>query len=55
MEGFTQKYTIVQLLEARNKGDEYASSDWPLHMTIAGIFAIDLAASGLLEKLDGCC
>lgn len=51
MESFSQKYTIVQLLQEMKEGEEYASSDWPLHVTIAGIFAIDLAESGLFERL----
>jgi 2'-5' RNA ligase len=41
MERMTQKYTIVQLLEDRQEGDEYAPSDWPLHVTLSDIFAID--------------
>lgn len=51
MEPFTQKYTIAQLLEPMAEGVEYASADWPLHVTIAGIFAVDLVGSQLIEQL----
>lgn len=51
MEALTQKYTIAQLLEPMAEGAEYASADWPLHVTIAGIFALDLASSSLVERL----
>jgi 2'-5' RNA ligase len=51
MEVFTQKYTIAQLLEPMAEGTEYASADWPLHVTIAGIFEVDLVGSSLVERL----
>ena len=51
MPKFTQKYTIIQLLEPIEDGAEWAVPDWPLHVTIADIFAIDLEGSHLLEKL----
>lgn len=51
METFTQKYTIVQLLEPMNEGDEYDPSDWPLHVTLADIFAVDCDINDLFVQL----
>lgn len=51
-ENFTQKYTIVQLLEAMPDGAEYYWRDWPLHVTIADIFATNWEPSTIVEKLS---
>lgn len=51
MERFTQKYIIVQLLEPMAEGAEYASADWPLHVTLAGIFSVDLTGERVIEQL----
>lgn len=51
MERFSQKYTIVQLLEPMSEGAEYASADWPLHVTLAGIFAVDLMGKHIIARL----
>lgn len=52
MQKFTQKYVIVQLLEDMPEGTEFASSDWPLHVTIAGTFAVDWDTNNLHHKLE---
>lgn len=41
MQKFTQKYTIIMLLEDRPVGYEFTSTDWPLHSTIADTFAVN--------------
>lgn len=41
MPKFTQKYTIICLLEDVEEGYEYASSEWPLHTTLADTFSIE--------------
>lgn len=51
MDKFTQKYTIVQLLKDLPDGYEYSMKDWPLHVTLADIFAIDGKWSDVLEDL----
>lgn len=38
---YSQKYCLVQPLDSIRLGDEFAASDWPLHITIVGVFAID--------------
>lgn len=52
MTTFTQKYTLVQLLEEIEEGYEYSSSNWPLHTTIADTFAVDWDKDNLLAKLE---
>ena len=51
MQTFTQKYTIVQLLEDMPEGAQFPSSSWPLHATIVGTFAIDWDVPTMIGKL----
>lgn len=52
MPSFTQKYTIVQLIEDLPDGYEYSMKDWPLHVTLADVFAIDGVWTDLLKDLE---
>jgi len=47
---YSQKYTIVQLLEPLAIGEELSRIEWPLHITMADVFAVDLNTS-LIEQL----
>lgn len=49
---FAQKYTIVQLLENVPEGVEYDWRDWPLHVTMADIFAIDWDVATMMAKMS---
>ncbi len=51
MQKFTQKYTIVALLEVMEEGYKFPPNKWPLHITIADTFAIDWDINELIEKL----
>jgi hypothetical protein len=51
MQQFTQKYAIIQLLEAMKDGTEYLASNWPLHTTIVDTFAIDWDVPTMTRKL----
>ncbi|HJP80767.1 MAG TPA: 2'-5' RNA ligase family protein [Candidatus Saccharimonadales bacterium] len=51
MQHFSQKYTILQLLETIPDGMEFSANEWPLHVTIADTFAIDWDESLLAERL----
>lgn len=51
MQKFTQKYTIICLLEDVDEEYEFSSSSWPLHLTLADVFAIDWSEEVLKEKL----
>ena len=52
MQKFTQKYTIISLLEDKEEGDEYTSNSWPLHVTIADTFSIEMDFSKFIEELS---
>lgn len=52
MQKFSQKYTLIQLLEPMPEGTEYDWKEWPLHVTVADIFAIHWDVPTLLEKLS---
>ena len=39
---YSQKYTLVVFLEPIEVGATFDMADWPLHITIADVFAIDL-------------
>lgn len=51
MQKFTQKYTIITLLEDVEEGYEYPSNKWPLHITLADTFATDWDINELIEEL----
>lgn len=51
MQKFSQKYLIAQFLKEIEEGDEYPASDWPLHVTIAPIFAVNWKNDNLTGKL----
>ena len=38
---YTQKYSIVCMLQPYKVGDEFTYETWPLHVTMADVFAID--------------
>lgn len=51
MEAYSQKYVIVQLLEEVAEGTEFAMSEWPLHVTVVGVFAISWSVPEMAERL----
>jgi len=51
MQEFTQKYTLAQLLEPMPEGTEYAASDWPLHVTLADVFATNWDVPTMVGEL----
>lgn len=52
MQKFTQKYTLIQLLEAVPEDTQFSSSSWPLHSTIVDIFAIDWDVPTMIKNLE---
>ncbi len=46
MTEFSQKYCLVQFLEPVDDGFTFSAKDWPLHSTIAGVFAFDRSRYG---------
>jgi len=51
MQKFTQKYTVICLLEDVEEGYSFSSSDWPLHTTLVDTFAIDWDVETLQKKI----
>ncbi len=51
MQKFTQKYTIIALLEEKPEGYEYPSNNWPLHVTIADTFSIEWDIAKFKDEL----
>ena len=39
---YSQKYTIVQFFQQIDEGETFAMADWPLHTTLADVFAINI-------------
>lgn len=42
---YSQKYTLVAFLAPTGAGTEFTMADWPLHVTLADVFAITLNAA----------
>ncbi len=52
MQKFTQKYTIITLIEPEEEGYEFDSSNWPLHVTIADTFSVECNTHELIDYLN---
>lgn len=48
---YSQKYCLVSFLEPVIDGTEFAMTEWPLHVTLADAFAINLFETGIESKL----
>ena len=42
---YSQKYALVSFLEPLEVNAEFTMADWPLHITLADVFAINLEAA----------
>ena len=51
MERFTQKWTLVSFLDPIAVGTQFFWKNWPLHVTLAGTFAVDWDVDNLLDRL----
>lgn len=47
MENFSQKWVIASLLEELKDGTQFNYTDFPLHLTLAGVFAVNLSGEQL--------
>lgn len=52
MEEFTQKWGVISLLENASEGSEFYFTDFPLHVTLAGVFAVDKSGQQLFVELN---
>lgn len=51
MTKFTQKYSLISMLEPAEEGLEFFWKDYPLHITLASVFAVDWESTNLFDKL----
>ncbi len=49
---YSQKYCLVHFISPIANGAEFSMANWPLHVTLADVFAIDLARTDVLHKLS---
>lgn len=57
MPEYSQKYTIVQFFGETSVGESFHMRDWPLHITLADVFAITLTdelMSELARYIERC-
>lgn len=48
---YSQKYSLVSFLHPIDISTEFNMVDWPLHVTLADVFAIDLNSTNIETKL----
>jgi 2'-5' RNA ligase len=52
-----QKYALITLIEPADEGTKFSMKNFPRHVTLAGVFAVDTDSSGiysgLVALLDG--
>lgn len=51
MQKLTQKWAVIAPLEKIKEGDVFYYTDSPLHITLAGVFAVDAKGAELVQKL----
>jgi 2'-5' RNA ligase len=51
MQKFAQKWSLISLLEPVEVGFEFFWKDYPLHVTLASVFALDWETDDLISKL----
>lgn len=49
---YTQKYTLVSFIRPIAIGAEFGMVDWPLHITLADVFAVDRMGTNIESKLN---
>lgn len=52
---YSQKYTLVQFFQPMDEAETFPMTDWPLHITLVDVFAIDITdelMNDLKEYLD---
>lgn len=49
---YSQKYTLMQILQPVDEGGSFHMSEWPLHITLTDVFAVDLTIE-LIRDIQG--
>jgi uncharacterized protein YnzC (UPF0291/DUF896 family) len=48
---YSQKFSLVHFLTVVEPGTEFKMDQWPMHVTLADVFAIDLEGTDVMPKL----
>jgi hypothetical protein len=48
---YSQKYCLVSFIQPINSGAEFNMTDWPLHVTLVDVFAIDRESTNIESEL----
>lgn len=48
---YSQKYCLVSFLEPQTRDNEFSMAEWPLHITLTDVFAVDRDATNLDKKV----
>ena len=49
---YSQKYSLVHFVQPISAGTEFNMDEWPLHITVADVFAIDRITTKIDAKLE---
>ena len=49
---YSQKYCLVHFINRQPNHSEFNMNQWPLHITLADVFAISLEQSAFIDKLE---
>lgn len=49
---YSQKYCLVHFIDLQQDNSEFNMDHWPLHITLADVFAIDLEQSAIIKNLE---
>lgn len=52
---YSQKYCLAHFVSPQQDDAEFHMNNWPLHITLADVFAIDLEQSDAVMKLEALC
>lgn len=48
---YSHKYTLMQIFQHIDEGDSFHMTEWPLHTTLADVFAVNLTTE-LIEDIQ---
>jgi hypothetical protein len=49
---YSQKYCLVHFITPLDVGSEFSMNDWPLHITLVNVFAVDRKHTGINAQLE---
>lgn len=52
---YSQRYCVVYFKSPQKDGSEFRMDGWPIHITLADVFAVDLDKSSIVKKFEDLC